>query len=101
LEDQDGDPGANRAALKIRMLRRTFVDRSSGSFLRPPVVCGIPDGSPGPKSKSDRRSDQPPAATVAVANLNAATSALRNLTTSISLSLISVKETLENLGSER
>jgi hypothetical protein len=99
LEDQDGDPSANRAALKIRMLRRTFVDRSSGSFLRPPVVCGIPDGSPGPKS--DRRGDQPPAATVAVANLNAATSALRNLTTSISLSLISVKETLENLGSER
>jgi hypothetical protein len=32
--------------LKIRVLRRTFVDHPSGSFLKPPAVSGIPDGSP-------------------------------------------------------
>jgi hypothetical protein len=42
LPCQDGDPGANRVALKIVMLRRTYVDRSSGSFLKPPVIAGFP-----------------------------------------------------------
>jgi hypothetical protein len=37
----------------------------------------------------------------ALASRNSPTSALRNLTTSISLSIVGVRETLENLGSER
>ena len=40
-------------------------------------------------------------ARVVIAGRNAPTSALRNLTTRISLSIGGVRETLENLGNER
>jgi len=83
------------------MLRRTFVDRSIGSFLRTPVVAGFPTVRRGRSQNRIATASSPRVATVAVAGLNAATSALRNLTTSISLSFIGVGETLENLGSER
>jgi hypothetical protein len=77
------------------MLRRTFVDCSIGNFaerLRLQVsrrFAGFRNefeiGSPGPTTDCDRRAR----------GLHAPTSALRNLTTRISSSFVSVGETLK------
>jgi hypothetical protein len=52
----------------------------------------------GPAGRAHAEDGSPIAA---LAGRNAPSSALRNLTTSISLSIGGVRETLENLGSER